>query len=104
MIGFIYSVLHDWKDEQCVEILKTCHQATPGNGKVIIFDLIIEEEVGCVQQMRLRSDIEMMVFTDGGKERTEDEFKKIFHLAGYRRYIITKLPSSPFSIIEIFKA
>lgn len=101
---FLKSVLHDWKDEQCVEILKTCHQATPGNGKVIIFDLIIEEEVGCVQQMRLRSDIEMMVFTDGGKERTEDEFKKIFHLAGYRRYIITKLPSSPFSIIEIFKA
>lgn len=101
---FLKSVLHDWKDEQCVEILKTCHEATPGNGKVIIVDAIIEEEVGCVKQMGLRSDIEMMAFTDGGKERTEDEFKKIFHLAGYPRYVITKLPSSPFSIIEIFKA
>ena len=88
-----------------MEILKKCHQATPGNGKVIVVDAIIEEEVRCVkQQMGLRSAIEMMAFTNGGKERTEHEFKNIFHLAGYGGYLITKLPSSPFSIIEILKA
>eukprot|EP00253_Pinus_taeda_P002453 PITA_02453 len=101
---FLKSVLHDWKDEQCVEILKKCDEATAGNGKLIVVEAIVEEEVGCVKQMVLRSDIEMMAFTDGGKERTEHEFKEIFRLAGYGRYVITKLPSSPFSIIEIFKA
>jgi len=100
---FMKSVLHDWKDEQCVEILKKCHEAIPGNGKVIAVDAIIEEEAGCLQRMGLRSDIEMMVFTDGGKERTEDEFKEIFRLAGFQRYAITKLPFSLPSIIEIFK-
>eukprot|EP00253_Pinus_taeda_P028083 PITA_28083 len=70
---FFKCVLHDWKDEQCVEILKTCHEI------LIIVDAIIEEEVGCVKQMGLRSDIEMMAFTEGGTERTEDEFKKPFY-------------------------
>jgi len=86
-----------------VEILKKCHEATPGNGKVITVDAIIEEEVGCLKRMGLRSDIEMLAFTDGGKERTEYEFKEIFRLAGFQRYAITKLPFSLRSIIEIFK-
>lgn len=106
---FMKWVLHDWNDEDCVRILKKCHEATPANGKVIVLDAIVEEEDagedGSLRRMGLSFDIAMMVYTDGGKERTEEEFKKLFLEAGFQRYSITKLPF-PFlqDIIEISKS
>nr|ABR17570.1 unknown [Picea sitchensis] len=106
---FMKWILHDWNDEDCVRILKKCHESTPANGKVIVLDAIVEEEDAAekasLRRMALMFDMAMMVFTDGGKERTEEEFKKLFVEAGFQRYSITKLPF-PFLqvIIEVSKS
>lgn len=107
---FMKWVLHNWNDQDCVRILKKCHEAIPANGKVIVLDAIVEEEdsvgeEGCSRRVGLTIDIGMMVYTDGGKERTEKEFQKLFRKAGFQRYAVTKLPF-PFlqDMIEVSKS
>ncbi|WJX37702.1 hypothetical protein P8452_25442 [Trifolium repens] len=40
-------VLHDWGDDECIQILKKCREAIPKEkGKVIIVEAVIEEEGG----------------------------------------------------------
>nr|XP_027060969.1 trans-resveratrol di-O-methyltransferase-like [Coffea arabica] len=41
-------ILHDWSDEDCVNILKNCKKAIPGRdkgGKVIIIDMVMESQL-----------------------------------------------------------
>ncbi|XLS56642.1 hypothetical protein HN51_006397 [Arachis hypogaea] len=79
-------ILHDWDEEHCVKILKKCKDAISNNtkgGKAIVIDLVINEkqdEFG-LTQMKLRMDIAMT--TLNGKERSEEEFKKLFLEAGF---------------------
>ncbi|KAL8540263.1 hypothetical protein ACS0TY_001741 [Phlomoides rotata] len=42
--AILVSVLHDWSDEECIEILKKCREAIPLNcGKVMIVEAVIQE-------------------------------------------------------------
>ncbi|KAK7833409.1 caffeic acid 3-o-methyltransferase [Quercus suber] len=37
------NILHDWNDENCKKILRTCYKALPDNGKVVIIELLMPE-------------------------------------------------------------
>lgn len=96
-------VLHDWEDDECVEILKKCKEAIPcEGGKVIIVEAVISEEVeeAGLRDIRLMLDMLMIAHTKG-KERTEAEWKKIIADAGFRRYTITPIHALQ-SVIEAF--
>ncbi|GLT78291.1 hypothetical protein SLA2020_498310 [Shorea laevis] len=41
---FMKWILHDWADEECLRLLKNCHQAVPKNGKVIVMDAVLPVE------------------------------------------------------------
>ncbi|GMJ01252.1 hypothetical protein like AT1G51990 [Hibiscus trionum] len=73
---FLKWILHNWSDEKCVEILKNCRKA-------------------------LRYDLRMLVLSPSGKERTEDEWKKLLERGGFSCYTIIEIPSF-LSIIESF--
>lgn len=45
LFGMIKWILHDWSDEQCVDILKNCKKALPKTGKVIIVESILPPEI-----------------------------------------------------------
>ncbi|KAH9320060.1 hypothetical protein KI387_021829, partial [Taxus chinensis] len=90
---FMKWILHDWDDEQCVKLLKKSYEATPENGKVLIVDAVIDRKEGRKRQVGLLFDVCMMGYTSGGKERTEEEFKELFHKAGFRSYKILNLPA-----------
>ena len=65
------------------------------NGKVLIVEAVVEgdkEGESVSRRLGLLYDITMMVYTTGGKERTEEEFKELFQRAGFKSYIIIKLP------------
>nr|XP_025692277.2 isoflavone 7-O-methyltransferase [Arachis hypogaea] len=97
-------ILHDWDEEHCVKILKKCKDAISNNtkgGKAIVIDLVINEkqdEFG-LTQMKLRMDIAMT--TLNGKERSEEEFKKLFLEAGFEDYKIFPL-TGMYSLIVVF--
>lgn len=96
------SIIHDWDDESAVRILKNCRTALAGkpNAKILLVDAVIAP--GNQPHLAKFIDIEMMVLP-GGRERTEEEFRRIFTAAGLRlnRIIKTK---SPLCVIEAMPA
>ncbi|KAG9447456.1 hypothetical protein H6P81_013584 [Aristolochia fimbriata] len=96
-------ILHDWDDEECVKILKKCKEAVPREGgKVIIVDIVLDSEAASqpLAHMKHYMDLDMLLNT-GGKERTEGEWKKLIHEAGFKGYKIKHI-SAMQSVIEAF--
>ncbi|MDX9695927.1 MAG: methyltransferase [Bacteroidales bacterium] len=100
-IYFLKSILHNLSDLQCVELIKKIKLILPENGKILVFEPIIEENTGRYSFAKLY-DTQMMVSSVYAKERTKDEFKTLISSAGLKlNRVISTL--SPFSIIEISK-
>ncbi|RZC91549.1 hypothetical protein C5167_027608 [Papaver somniferum] len=95
-------ILHDWTDEECVNILKKCKEAIPKEtGKVIIVDVALEEESNHeLTKTRLILDIDMLVNT-GGRERTADDWENLLKRAGFRSHKIRPIRAIQ-SVIEAF--
>ncbi|KAI3808527.1 hypothetical protein L1987_24478 [Smallanthus sonchifolius] len=100
---FIKSMLHDWSDDKCVQILKNCRESiTKRSGKLIIAEIVLNPQGDDVfDETRINMDLIMLACFDGGKERTEVEWKMILEEAGFCHYNIIKIPSVV-SIIEAY--
>nr|QWK65131.1 flavonoid O-methyltransferase 8 [Scutellaria baicalensis] len=99
---FFKWILHNVKDEECVEILKKCKEAIAPfiGGKVIIVEMVVEEEKGDVAKTQLLFDLTMMVHVNE-KERSEKEWANIFYAAGFTTYNITPILGFR-SLIQLF--
>ena len=73
-------ILHDWDDERCVAILRTCRRAMPPNGRLLVIELLIPP--GDTPSYATSQDINMLVNL-GGRERTEDEYRALLAAAGF---------------------
>jgi hypothetical protein len=91
------NILHVFDDETCVRILKNIRASMPPNGKLLIVETVISEDNK--PEFGKLFDLQMLIGTEGGKERTKKEFEKILDEAEFRlnRIVYTV---SPFSIIE----
>ncbi|KAK7848914.1 acetylserotonin o-methyltransferase [Quercus suber] len=96
-------ILHDWGDNECIQILKKCREAVLENkGKVIIVDAVIEEaEIDELTDVRLALDMAMMAHTNKGKERTLKEWGFVLGEAGFSRYTMKTIHAVQ-SVIEAF--
>jgi hypothetical protein len=85
-------IIHDWGDEQCRTILGLMRAKLPPQGKVLVCDMVVSGEPGPTPAKML--DIEMLVMTVGGKERTPEEFAELFASSGLRlnRIVTTERP------------
>jgi hypothetical protein len=72
------SVLHDWPDEDCVRILRSCRNAMDDDGVILLVEIVL----GRSDHARTAafSDLNMLVMT-GGRERTADEYAALFDRA-----------------------
>lgn len=99
-------ILHDWNDEECVKILKSCKRAIPEKekgGKVIIIDMVMysNKEDDNAVKTQISMDMAMLV-NYAAKERSEKEWALLFNEAGFSGYKIhTKLDFTR-SLIEIY--
>lgn len=73
-------ILHDWPDEECVEILSTIHEAAPADGRLFIIERLLPGP-GTPHPSK-RADIEMMVINDS-RERTQAEYETLLNQAGW---------------------
>lgn len=89
-------IVHDWNDEQSITIMKNCHRALPENGKLILIEAVVPE--GNEPHFSKFIDLNMLVMT-GGRERTEEEFRRLYEASGFRLTRIVPT-ASPFSVIE----
>jgi hypothetical protein len=85
-------VLHDWGDDECIQILKKCREAIPREkGKVIIVEAVIEEEEGGKRDVGLMLDMVMMAHTTIGKERTLQEWDYVIKMAGFKAFTVISI-------------
>ncbi|MFS7946986.1 putative O-methyltransferase domain, S-adenosyl-L-methionine-dependent methyltransferase [Helianthus anomalus] len=98
----MYKVLHDWGDEECIDILRKCREAIPRDtGKVIIVEAVVVQEDHEFKDVALMMDMVMMAHTPKGKERTLKEWSYVFHEAGFSRYTIKRIRAYQ-SVIEVY--
>lgn len=73
-------IIHDWQDEQCVEILKNCRKSVNPGGKLLVVDAVIQPGNDFFPGKFL--DLQMLIFP-GGRERTEQQFRDLFAASGW---------------------
>jgi cyclopropane fatty-acyl-phospholipid synthase-like methyltransferase len=85
------NVLHDWDDERCEAILGNCGKAMQAGGGLLVVEFLIPP--GNEFSPAKLLDLEMMVMSDGGRERTEDEYRGLLEAAGFELEQIVPLPT-----------
>jgi hypothetical protein len=72
------SILHDWPDDRCVEILRACRRGLRPDGVVVVVETLVGRPGHEVDAAF--SDLNMLVLP-GGRERTEQEYAALFDAA-----------------------
>ena len=92
-------VLHDWSDEDCVRILRTCRATMSPIARLLIAEQILEPDPTIGRPTGYLIDMQMMAMFGSARERTETEFGELLVASGFTsvRMITT---ASTVSIIE----
>ncbi len=78
---FMKLILHDWNDDECVQILENIHQASDGDARVFIVEHLITGPD--TPHFSKFFDIHMMCWGTG-RERSSDEYAELLSRAGWR--------------------
>ena len=70
-------ILHDWSDEDCLRILKNIYAVAEPGTKLLIVDAVIGARNE--HEFAKTLDMQMLVLTHEGKERTHAEWKELLH-------------------------
>ena len=73
-------ILHDWDDEECVAILRSCRKAMGAGSRLLVVEAIMPP--GNEPSFGKTQDINMLINV-GGRERTEAEFRALYTAAGF---------------------
>uniref|UniRef100_A0A0E0KMS6 O-methyltransferase domain-containing protein n=1 Tax=Oryza punctata TaxID=4537 RepID=A0A0E0KMS6_ORYPU len=102
---FLKMILHMQNDEECIKILKNCHQALPDNGKVIAVEIVLSAISDLAQTSRYPFQMDMIMLSNfrGGKERTELEFAKLAMESGFSGASRTTYIFANYWVLEFMK-
>ncbi len=93
-------IIHDWDDERATQILRTCYRAMPSGAKLLLVDVVIPTGNGLRYGKLL--DLEMLVLTPRGRERTREEFRDLLKQSGLR--LARVIPTATYlSVVEAIK-
>ncbi|HZF51274.1 MAG TPA: methyltransferase [Polyangiaceae bacterium] len=93
-------IVHDWSDDDSVAILTSVARAAKPGTRLILCDAVIKP--GNEPDLAKVFDMEMLVVTTGGRERTAKEFEELVRRAGFRLSRIVET-SGPVQIIEAIR-
>lgn len=89
-------IIHDWDDEKAVTILRNIHRAIGKDGRLLVIEGVIPP--GNEPSFGKLLDLTMLTIP-GGKERTEEEYRKLFEAGGFQLTGITPTQAEV-SVIE----
>lgn len=99
-------VIHGRNDDEVASIYRNCHAAMPAHGKLLVMERVLPERID-PDDPRSRAnillDINMMLMSPGGRERTESEHRQLLLKEGLRIKRMVRTPS-PLAIIEAVSA
>jgi hypothetical protein len=90
------SVLHDWADREAAQILRNCRAAMAPAARLIVFEPVLPQIAGWSPAYlpAVLSDLICLVMTDGGRERTEAEYRALFGAAGLEAVAVSPVAGS----------
>jgi hypothetical protein len=98
------AIIHDWDDARATVILRNCRSVVRPGSRLLLIDRELPEpgQPGRTAEAFLL-DLEMLVMTPGGRERTRGEFAKLLAGAGFQltRTVPTGAPVSIFEAIPV---
>lgn len=83
--GDIYTfgmIMHDWSDEECLQILSNVRRTIKPSGKIVLLEYVVPESKDSHFSKIL--DMEMMITYPQGGERTKSEFSRLFSRARFK--------------------
>ena len=94
-------ILHDWNDEECVQILRNIHAASPAHARVFVAEYVVPDPK--TPHFAKLFDVHMMCATSG-QERTEPEYAALYRQSGWK-FVTTWYPASRLmGVVEAVKA
>ena len=89
------SIIHDWDDAAAIKILRTCRTPMADTGRLLVVEPVIRPG-NEPDPLKLR-DLMMLVMV-GGRERTVEDFRRLYAEAGFR--LTEVVPTAPYHVIE----
>jgi hypothetical protein len=73
-------VIHNWDDARALALLERCREAMADGARLLVVENLLPEQGPAGFAALL--DVEMMIYTAGGRERTEAEYRALLARAG----------------------
>ncbi|MEP7286864.1 MAG: methyltransferase [Chloroflexota bacterium] len=80
-VYILKNILHDWSDEQAINILQQCRKVIGNGQKLLIMETVIPS--GNEPFLGKLIDLQLMLFFKGGRERTAAEFGILLEAANF---------------------
>ncbi|RJP74654.1 MAG: methyltransferase [Candidatus Abyssobacteria bacterium SURF_17] len=92
-------IIHDWNDDDAVAILRNCREAMNPEGRVLVVEIVIPPgNEPCFGKW-----LDLMMLVVGGRERTEEQYRRLFAEAGLKLSRIVPT-AAEISVIEGIRA
>lgn len=91
------NVLHTYGDEKCIRLLGNVRDSMAPGGRLLIVEAVVEP--GNEPTFGKLIDLLMMTGTEGGRERTRDEYGRLLERSGLRISRVVRTVA-PFSVID----
>jgi O-methyltransferase domain len=80
-------ILHDWPDEKCMEILRTCADAMEYGARLWVIEQVVHEDLASTSLGVALLDLNMLICF-GARERTGDEYVHLLETTGFTNVIV----------------
>jgi O-methyltransferase domain len=94
-------ILHDWSDADCIRILRNVAAAMPLGAKLVVIEGV--QDANTAHPRFSPIDLEMLVVTDGGRERSITQLQELISASGLRPGAV-RHASTGVSLMEAVKA
>ncbi len=91
------TVIHDWDDDLSLRILRNCREAMAAESRLLLIESVVPD--GNDPHPSKFMDLNMLVLTRGGRERTAAEYHALFEASGFELSRIIATPSE-MSLLE----
>ena len=73
-------IIHDWDDNEAVAILRNCRVAMNPEGRILVVETVIPP----ANEPCFGKWLDLMMLVVGGRERTEEQYRRLFSEAGLK--------------------
>jgi hypothetical protein len=100
--GYLLSnIVHDWDDDRALVLLRRCAQAMRPDSTLLISEWTLPDTPDVPAPIAKLVDLQMMIISDGGRERSPGEFGVLLERAGLRlTQVIRRQPIEP-TLLEV---